>query len=275
MTIPPELAAALEERAGRLRGFASQLAYFETAGSTNDLAASMAQGGAPHGTVVAAAGQSQGRGRMGRSWFSPPGSGLYVSLVLRPEFLSPRSAASAPDTLALASSITLTAGVALAEGVRSATGLKAEIKWPNDLVVDQRKFCGILAEGSATADAIDYVILGFGINVRTAEFPPELLSTATSLEIELGRWVDEHALLAECLARLAERLRSLPLGGFDAILERLREMSPSSLNARVEVRSPGGGWSKARTAGIDRDGALLAWVDGNVQRFIAGEVRWS
>jgi BirA family transcriptional regulator, biotin operon repressor / biotin---[acetyl-CoA-carboxylase] ligase len=320
--IPEDIAGALAVRAARLGPFAARLVYLETTSSTNDIADRLAADGAAHGTVVVADAQESGRGRMGRTWFSPPGAGLYTSVVLRPEALSspthvnpakagfhegtldegtldegtldegtlregtPRGAERFARGVALASSVSLTAGVALAEGIRAASGLEVTIKWPNDLVVERRKLCGILAEASSRAATLQHVILGYGINIRPAAYPPDIAHRATSLETELGRQVDRAAVLAETLARLAEWLPSIRTanggpgqdvqagGGFDRMLNRWRELSPSSVGSLVEVLQPGGVWSAGTTAGIEDDGALVVSIGGVRQRVIAGEVKW-
>ncbi|RPJ61776.1 MAG: biotin--[acetyl-CoA-carboxylase] ligase [Acidobacteria bacterium] len=274
--VPRDVADAIAERAGRLRGFAARLVYFETVGSTNDVAERLAADGADHGTVVVAEAQEQGRGRMGRDWFSPPGAGLYVSVVLRPEPLVDAGHAVAsfdPGSVMAAASLTLTAGVALAEALRFATGLAVDLKWPNDVVVDRRKLCGILAEASVSSGRLQHVVVGYGINLRPAAYPPDLGGRATSLEAELGRPVDAGQVLAESLACLAERLRELPAGGFPRILERWTQLSPSSRGAAVEVLEAGA-WIPARTHGVDADGALLVQTAAGARRVIAGEVRW-
>jgi BirA family transcriptional regulator, biotin operon repressor / biotin---[acetyl-CoA-carboxylase] ligase len=268
--LPPDFAEALARRADRLGALASRVVWYESVPSTNDLADRAAAAGAEHGTVVAAECQERGRGRMGRTWYSPPGAGLYVSVVLRPYDVF---GGTGTGSLAGASWITLTAGVALAEALRAATGLPAAIKWPNDLVVGRRKLCGVLAEAATTGGELRHVILGYGVNVRAAAYPPEIAERATSIEAEIGRAVDRAAVFAESLACLAERLRQLGTGGFDAILDLWRTLSPSSVGARVEVASPGG-WIEAVTAGVDQDGALLVRSGGAVRRVIAGEIRW-
>lgn len=269
-SLPPDFEDALARRAGRIGGLASRVVWYDTVSSTNDVADSLATGGAAHGTVVAADHQLTGRGRIGRSWHSPPGAGLYVSVVLKPaSFVGPAER----GTASAASCVTLTAGVALADALRAATGLPAAIKWPNDLVVGPRKVCGILAEGAATGETLRYVVLGFGVNVLTAAYPPEIADRATSIEAELGRPVDRGAVFAESLACLAERLREISAGGFDAVLDAWRALSPSSVGARVQI-STAGGWMDAVTAGLDADGALVVRAEGLLRRVIAGEVRW-
>jgi BirA family transcriptional regulator, biotin operon repressor / biotin---[acetyl-CoA-carboxylase] ligase len=263
--VPADFRDALSRHANRLCGFGSPLSWYESVPSTNDLADRAAVAGAAHGTVVAAECQESGRGRLGRTWFSPPGAGLYVSVVVRPGDLG--------GVVSAAASLTLTAGVALAEAIRRSTGLDAAIKWPNDLVVGSRKVCGILAEGAAGSSGLQHVVLGYGINVLSAAYPPEIADRATSIESELGRPVDRSAVFAESLACLAEHLRELSAGGFAAILDRWRALSPSSVGREVDVAS-GSGRVGATTAGIDDDGALLVSAGGTTRRVIAGEVRW-
>jgi BirA family transcriptional regulator, biotin operon repressor / biotin---[acetyl-CoA-carboxylase] ligase len=303
--IPRDIAEALAARSARLGAFASRVIHLDSTSSTNDVADRLAADGAPHGTLVEADAQQSGRGRMGRTWFSPPGAGLYVSVVLRPEqLLNPAEAGfnTSPEQLSnpakagfhtsrFASAVSLTAGVALAEGIRAACGLDVAIKWPNDLVIERRKLCGVLAEASSRAGELQHVILGYGINVRAAAYPPEIAHRATSLETELGREVDRAAVLAETLASLAEwldvaRLEPCPAPherrpgavgvarGFMAMLDRWRQLSPSSVGSAVEVMRSGGAWVPARTAGVDDDGALRVAIEGKTERVIAGEVRW-
>jgi BirA family transcriptional regulator, biotin operon repressor / biotin---[acetyl-CoA-carboxylase] ligase len=271
---PPEVADALEASRGRRGGFGAPLFYFPAIGSTNDVAAQLAGGGAPEGTTVVAEAQTSGRGRLGRTWFSPQGAGLYVSVVFRPD---PAAAGGARGTAAagpgLQAVITLASGVALAEAIRETTGLPAEIKWPNDLVHARRKLAGILAEASAQGAALEYVILGFGVNVRPVTYPPEVAQRATSIEAELGRPVDRGLLLARALENLAACREALRRGEAGGVLERWRRLSPSSVGASVEWHGPGGAL-KGRTAGLDEDGALLVERGGRVERVIAGEVTW-
>jgi BirA family biotin operon repressor/biotin-[acetyl-CoA-carboxylase] ligase len=248
--------------------------FYATIGSTNDVAATLAEHDAAEGTVVIADAQTAGRGRRGRSWFSPPGSGLYVSIVL-----TPGQAAVAPQRAATL--LTLTAGLALAEAVAAATGLPPDIKWPNDLLVGRRKLAGILAEATTSARASGIharpdhlrVVLGFGINVRQAAYPPELAARVTSLETELGRVVDRAALCAAALVALSQRYDDLIAGRFDAILDEWRRRAPGSRGARVRWETASGS-ATGITAGIDESGALLVHTGETVERLVAGEVLW-
>lgn len=264
--VPADLAHALASSASRRGPFGEPLYFFTETGSTNDVAESLAEHGAPEGATVVASAQSAGRGRFGRSWFSPPGAGLYVSVVCR-------SQAAAPL-------LTLAGGVAVADGIRSATGLPVEIKWPNDIVVPdraasgRRKLAGILAEASSGADGLQYVILGFGINLRPAAYPPELANRATSVETELGRAADSGLVLVETLAGLWSSFERLRAGDSGPVLARWRELAPSSRGSRVEWDTPAGTVSGVAD-GIAEDGALLVRIGRETQRVISGELRWS
>ena len=238
---------------------ASRLHWFTSVGSTNDMAAALADGGAEEGTTVVAEAQTSGRGRHGRAWHSPPGAGLYTSVILRPAGVQPL--------------LTLASGVAIAEAVRALTGLPAEIKWPNDVMIGKRKLAGILTEAVAQSGRTQYVILGFGVNLEKAAYPPDLAPRVTSIEAETIQGVDRAAVLAEILARLHEGYGHLQAGRFDVILNAWRRLAPSLPNARVEWDSPGG-VVRGRAHDIDAEGALLVRVDARIERLVAGEVRW-
>ena len=210
--------------------------------------------------------QTSGRGRRGHTWFSPPGSGLYVSVVLAP-------ASAIVDPARATSLLTLAAGVALAEGIEQAAGLRVDLKWPNDLQVSRRKLGGILAESSGAGDQPATVVVGYGINVRSTAFPAELRDRATSLESELGRAIDRHQLLAETLAALSRRYEDLIAGRFDAILDAWRGLAPGASGARVEWTTSAGTASGV-TAGVDGLGALLVRIDDRMERIVSGEVTW-
>lgn len=265
--MPAELAEALDACRDRLGSTARRVVFFESIGSTNDVAASLAAEGVDEGTVVIADAQTAGRGRRGRTWFSPPGAGLYVSVVLVP------SRASVPERAV--SLLTIAAGVALAESVERVTGLAAAIKWPNDLIVERRKLAGILAEGVAQPNAhgLRAVVLGYGINVGAAAFPPDLADRVTALESELGRTIDRPMLCAESLASLTARYHDLHEGRFDAILDAWRGRAYGSRGAKVEWDSIDGVRTGV-TEGIDDMGALLVRSEHGLERIVAGEVRW-
>jgi BirA family biotin operon repressor/biotin-[acetyl-CoA-carboxylase] ligase len=266
--LPPEIATALEAVAPRLAPLSRAPIFFSTTGSTNDVAAALAQQGDAEGAIVIADAQTAGRGRRGHTWYSPPAAGLYVSIVLAPA----RARVSPDRAVGL---LTLSAGVALAEAVERATGLRPAIKWPNDLLVGPRKLAGILAEGIASphSEGVSFAVLGYGINVSPAAYPADLSGRVTSLESELGRAVDRFVLCAETIAAIAERYRDLLDARFDAILHAWRARAARASGARVAWETSAGSKSGI-TAGIDDTGALLVRVENRVERVVAGEVRW-
>jgi BirA family biotin operon repressor/biotin-[acetyl-CoA-carboxylase] ligase len=266
--LPDDLAEALARARPRLGRFADRVWHGDAVGSTNDAAARLAAAGAEEGTTVVADAQTAGRGRLGRQWFSPAGAGLYASIVLRSGV--PRATAL---SVAGPSLLTLTAGVALAEALRVATALDVDIKWPNDLLIGRRKLGGILAEGFDLAMPGGYVIVGFGINLRTTAYPPEIRSRATSVEAELGRQIDRGPVLAESLAALEAWLGHLLAGRYSAILSRWRALAPSCRGASIQWAAADGTRSGV-TAGVDDAGALLVATDRGTERVIAGEIIW-
>jgi BirA family biotin operon repressor/biotin-[acetyl-CoA-carboxylase] ligase len=264
--LPSEIASGLDATVSRRGSLGSPVYYFSETGSTNDVAATLAEQGSPEGTLVLASAQTAGRGRLGRRWHSPPDAGLYASLIVR-------DAASAPF-------LTLAGGVAAAEGIIRATGLPVQIKWPNDIIVvdaagpaKRRKLAGILAEASSGIEGVAYVVLGIGINLRNTAYPPELGDRATSIERELGRAADGGRILGELLAALEERLVRIRAGSSTELLEAWRRLSPSSAGGAVEFDAPEGR-ATGVAAGIDETGALLVRAGGRVERVIAGEVVW-
>ena len=267
---PSEFVEPLARAADRLGLFARQMLWYPDVPSTNDLAAALAEGGAREGCVVVANAQSGGRGRQGRTWVSPPGAGLYVSAVLRP----------AEHAVPL---LTIAAGVAVADGIHAATGLAPDLKWPNDVFVGGRKVAGVLAEASSSAvradlqvgpnRGIEYVVLGFGINVMPAVYPAEVAVRATNLEEELGRAVDRGLLLAECLCGLAARYGDLQRGRIDAVVAAWRGRAASMLGCRVQWNAAGG-TIEGVADDIDDTGALVVRTHAGLARVTAGEVRW-
>jgi BirA family biotin operon repressor/biotin-[acetyl-CoA-carboxylase] ligase len=256
--LPLDLANAIEVARPRLGPLASPIVFFPTIGSTNDAAAALAAEGA----VVIADEQSSGRGRRGRAWFSPPRSGLYVSVVL-----APGRARAEPRRATML--LTIAAGVAIAEGVQECSGLRADLKWPNDLYATGRKLAGILAEA-----AHDVVVLGYGINLTSAAYPADLRDRVTSLEAESSASIDRGRVLADTLAALARRYGDLLEGRFDAILDAWRLRAPTAVGARV-TWTVGAGQHSGTTEGVDSDGALLVRTDSGVERIVGGEVTWA
>jgi len=267
-SLPPDFSEALARTAGQLRRLGQPLLFFRTLASTNDVAAALAQAGHREGAIVLADAQTAGRGRRGRSWFSASGSGLFVSVLLEPG-----SAPESPDRATAL--LTLAAGVALSEAIETSTGLRTEIKWPNDLLVGRRKLAGILAEGVTTgaSNSLELVVLGYGVNVGAATYPPDLRDRATSIEEELGRAVDRAVLFAETVVALERRYDDLMHARFDAILDRWRDRAPASRGARVSWQTASGPRTGI-TCGLDERGALLVRSGTITERIVAGEVTW-
>jgi BirA family biotin operon repressor/biotin-[acetyl-CoA-carboxylase] ligase len=266
--LPAAIAAALDVTADRRGRFGAPAYFFSETTSTNDVAAALAERGAPEGATVIALAQSAGRGRLGRGWFSPPGAGLYVSIVFRD-----------PRAVPL---LTLAGGVAAADGIHAATGLPVSLKWPNDVIVEggvarrgasSRKLAGVLAEASSGADGLQHVVLGVGINLRPAAYPPEIADRATSIESELGRIPDAGTVLAEMLCVLARYAEGVHAGTTAALLDRWRALAPSARGSAVRWHAAEGEVSGV-TAGVDESGALLVRTGGRVERIISGELRW-
>ena len=265
-TLPSDLAAALAARP-ELGG--TEVRYFPELASTNDTAAALAAAGAVDGTIVVADRQTAGRGRLGRLWDSPPGVGLYLSVIL----LGRQSPV-----------ITLLAGVAVAEAVQGKTGVAVGLKWPNDVVAGaagdgdathaRRKIAGVLTEvvpaGGAREEA---AVIGIGVNVGSRAFPPELAGRAAAIESLAGRRVDRSALCADLLVRLMRWRRRMEAEGERLVVARWRALAPSSRGTAV-YWDTGGIRRHGVTAGVDDGGALLVSCDGRTERIVGGEVRW-
>lgn len=234
--------------------------YFRT-DSTNSVALRLAAEDAPHGTVVLAEEQTAGRGRFGRSWYSERSSGIYASVILRP----PLSPSAAP-------ALTLMAGVAAHRAVSLATGLPVDIRWPNDLLVDGKKVCGILTEMSAELDRLHAVVLGIGINVNHLEMPAELKGIATSLRMETQKFYPRAHILLTLLRELERHYRLLLDEGSPAIVRRWAAESSYAEGKRVRVLSNAGEFL-ATTAGLEPSGALrVRRDDGREESLLSGEI---
>ncbi|HSB21234.1 MAG TPA: biotin--[acetyl-CoA-carboxylase] ligase [Anaeromyxobacteraceae bacterium] len=234
---------------------------FEELASTNDTARQLAEEGAAHGEVVIAERQTAGRGRRGRGWISPPGRNLHLSAVLRPDLPPLR----APE-------ITLVASVGLCHAVRRA-GADAGIKWPNDLVVGERKLGGILTEMAAEADRVQWVVLGVGVNLnsRPEDFPEELRPAVTSVAAERGQPVPRALFAAAALALLEEWLDRYAEGGFAAVRDEWRVLS-DTLGRQVRVAAEGRE-IRGLAEDVDESGALLVRTGGGrLEAVRSGEV---
>ena len=162
----------------------TEICYFDVTDSTNTQAKSLGEGDAPNGTLVVAGKQESVRGRRGRSFESPAGTGIFMTLLLRPE-IEPQNA----------SMLTLVSALAVAKGIEHMVDLPVQIKWPNDIVINGKKVCGILTEMSAQMDYVNYIVIGIGINVGNEEFPEEIKDVATSIYLESGKHVNRAMLI--------------------------------------------------------------------------------
>ena len=231
-------------------------------GSTNDGARQLAEQGAPEGTLVLAEEQTQGRGRLGRSWLSERGAGIYASILLRP-VLKPRDAAV----------LTLVAAVAGSEAIEHTSRLNADIKWPNDLLLSGRKCCGILSEMQAERDDIRYVVVGIGINVNHSVFPEELGQRATSLRIEGKQTYSRVTLLCEFLLRFELLYDDLQRGSLATVLQRWVDRSTFAFGKQVTVDLGSGRKLEGQTAGLSELGNLkVKLADGHVEEVVSGDI---
>ena len=260
--MPDMVEPALIRQHLKTRYLGRTIRFYRAVDSTNEKAKQMAVGPAPHGVLVVAEQQRKGRGRLGRDWFSPDRSGVYMTLLLRPDLQSEEVA-----------KLTMMAAVAIAN-VLQQMGCRVGIKWPNDVLINDAKVCGILTEMSGTMDRADYVLLGIGINVnlRMEQFPAEIANMATSLQVALGREVSRAKLIAEVLNEF-ERLYEdfLLTRDFKPVMEDYRRLS---LTLGRHVRMVGRGTEYTGTAlYFDEDGALVILCqDGERRRVMSGEV---
>ena len=250
-----------------LRGtiFAGHVHHYYRAGSTNTLAMEAAPGGAPEGSVFLAEQQTAGRGRGSNKWHSAESTGIYCSVVLRPP-LPPA------DVLVLS----LAAGLAVHSAVAGmGAGIPPDLKWPNDLLIGGKKFCGILTEMSAEATRVRHIVVGIGINVNQRRFPEELQPIATSLQVTTGSdWsrIELCAALLKSLDREYGALLNSP-GAHDDILRRFEQNSPMARGAHVHVEENGG--FSGVTEGLDARGFLKVRTKEGVRIVYSGTVRIS
>ncbi len=246
-----------------LRGqeFFGDLLIFSELDSTNRYLKEQAAKGAAAGTVVLAERQSAGRGRLGRSFFSPEGKGIYMSVLLRPEIELQKSVR-----------ITSMAAVAAARAIERVSGITAQIKWVNDIFLNKKKVCGILTEAGIDYEkgTLDYAVLGIGVNVGRMEFPEELAAIATSVSNECGRNVSRNELIAELLKELAYWQPSLRDGSF-LVESRKRSILLGNEILVVDALAEGGSYT-ARAIDLDDMGHLLIERDGKCQELNSGEV---
>ena len=235
---------------------------FEQTDSTNDVVERLALDGVKEGVVVFAESQNKGRGRLGRKWLSPSRKGLWFSVLLRPDV--------APQAV---TQLTIAAATALARAIQRQTHLAPEIKWPNDILIRGKKVAGILTELSAELDHVKYVILGVGmdVNLNTADLPPDLRKTATSLKIEAGQAISRAELAVACLQELDADYARLCQDQFPSVADEW-EAKCTTLGRRVSIRV-GERVIHGLAESLDDDGALLLRTEhGRLERIVGGDV---
>jgi BirA family biotin operon repressor/biotin-[acetyl-CoA-carboxylase] ligase len=247
----------------RTREIGRNLYHFYTIDSTNAFASRLMAHGhkVPHGTLVVSESQSAGRGRLGRSWHSQPESGLYFSLIVHPRI---------PPSLAPL--LTLGTAVALHDTIERHTNLDVDIKWPNDLLINGRKVCGILAEMVAEVDMVKTMIIGVGLNVNHQDFPEDLAGRATSLRIASGRMVSRIEILLEFCEDFERLYSEFDAKGPDAIISPWLRSSSFANGRKIEIND-GVRVLKGTTRGLNPLGALkIEQNDGRLEEVYSGDV---
>ncbi|MBU8784858.1 MULTISPECIES: biotin--[acetyl-CoA-carboxylase] ligase [Bacillus] len=242
-----------------------QTIYFQdVVSSTQKVAHELANNGAPEGTIVVADKQTEGRGRMSRAWHSPEGNGIWMSLILRPEIPVQKT----PQ-------LTLLTAVAIVQAIEEQTGIAAEIKWPNDILINGKKAVGILTELQAEADQVHSVIVGTGINVNQLadDFPSELKETATSLRLASGEKIDRAALIQTILLTFEKRYREYITHGFRPI-KLLWESYALTLYRELTARTLSGTF-RGKALGIDDEGVLLLETGDGIKKIYSADIEIS
>ncbi|MNN03476.1 Bifunctional ligase/repressor BirA [compost metagenome] len=263
LRVPDRLEVSEIQAALTTTHFGREIKLLDVTETTQIEARKLAEAGAQSGTLVIAEEQTGARGRQGRHWFSPARKGVWMSMVLRPNC-----------SLSFAPQLTLLTAVAVCRAIRKVSGVDAGIKWPNDLLVEGRKICGILIESVGEDELIKFCIVGIGIDVNLDEFdvPDELKEIATSLKMESGREIDRAALIGTVMNEL-EQLYELYLTEGFAPIGHLWEALSVTLGRRIKVRTPQGEKSGLATA-LDPSGALTLMDDrGEMYTIYSGEVQ--
>ena len=249
-------------RLGKTKVIGRDIHVFEQTTSTNDVIEKLARDGVKEGAVVFAESQTKGRGRLGRKWISPERKGLWFSILLRPD-LRPQETTQ----------LTVASATALRRAIQSETGLRPEIKWPNDIVIGGKKVAGILTELSAELDKVRHVILGIGVDVNlgAGEFPPELRKLATSLKIESGKTISRAELATAILRELDSDYARICGGSFAEVADEWQEHC-KTIGRQVTIQI-GERRIRGRAESLDDDGALLLRTDhGRLERITGGDV---
>lgn len=241
-----------------------QVVYYQAeVDSTNRWAKSLAEKGAPEGTVVVAESQSRGRGRMGRSWASALGLGLWFSLILRPKISASNLAC-----------ITILTAVVMARAIRAVTGIQIYIKWPNDLIYEERKLGGILAEISGEMDQVNYLVLGVGINVNHtgSDFPPELADRAISLRLIKEGEISRVRILQLFLQEFEQAYFSITQTGLQDVVDYAKQYS-ATLGKQVTINQGFGRVLSGQAVDLEQDGSLwLKEPGGELIKIFSGDL---
>ncbi|MBU9723919.1 MULTISPECIES: biotin--[acetyl-CoA-carboxylase] ligase [Bacillaceae] len=237
-----------------------EISYHEEVESTQNIAQKLINQGAGSGTVVIANEQTSGRGRLGRDWFSPKDKGIWMSLILKPEI-----------TLREAPQLTLLAAVAVTRAISSVCSISSEIKWPNDILVDGKKVCGILTEMQADPDRIKSVIIGIGINVNQTDFPSSIANIATSLAKARGEQVERSELIIQILNEFQWLYEAYLAKGF-SFIKPLWEVNAISIGKKI-VATTAQGRLTGIAEGINDEGVLILRDDnGKVHHIYSGDI---
>ncbi len=257
----PELLSKKEiESIRETKWLGSRIEYHAQIDSTNNEAKRIAENGAPHGTIVVADEQISGRGRMGRGFSSPPGQGLWFTYILRPE-IDPMDA----------SMLTIVMAMAVRKAIADFTGLDIKIKWPNDIIIDGRKICGILTEMSAQPDMINYVVIGTGINVLNRIFPENIRNRATSLFIQTGKKYKRAELLERINQEFEKYYEQFMQSKNLGIMAALYNSNMAGRGSEVTATSPSTS-IKGIARGITERGELMIQTDDKIEYVTSGEV---
>lgn len=248
----------------KLRGLliGKKIYYYKEIGSTNDEAKRLTRLGIGEGTVVVSECQTSGRGKLGRTWFSPKGKGLYLTVIIQPF-----------KTEGKTLPITLLGALSSARAINGLTGLSSRVKWPNDIMVNGKKVGGVLTEVSRTKKGTDAIVVGIGLNVYTEkkDFPEDLAASASSLSIEAAKKVTRSKLIKILLEEFEKLYFLLLAGKADQIIEEWKILS-DTVGHHIKIRT-GAGLFEGRVTGIGRDGELiLKMIDGRIKRFTSGDI---
>ncbi len=262
MSLDVEKIKAHCKRHPRVREVAHEILLFDRVDSTNQIALEMASNGMPGGLVILAESQAKGKGRLGRNWFSPEGVNLYFSLFLRPH-----------QPVREFPLFSLATSVAVVDAIEKVTGLSPAIKWPNDILLGEKKVAGILLESETGGGQTPPLVIGIGLNVNLdpSALPPELQATACSLKMALGQEVDRTVLACALLESLSEQILLLQEGKTDLLIQAMKQKC-RTLGKKVRVVTPRQtfeGWAEE----IEEDGGLMVRMgDGKVRKILIGDI---